>query len=263
MDMVLLGQSQERETGGEVIRRFTGCQSECDRIVQNLCFPRSKDLSYYVRPMTKDDVAPVTEIDREAFPTQWPQADYNYEIKNRLAHYIVACDDAITIEKPKKKLAPNRLWALLRRLFRRRTQTDNTIPSVDHYIVGFAGFWIMAGEVHITSIAVREARRRQGIGELLLIAVVDMAQKLKVGMVTLEVRVSNIAAQNLYTKYGFAIAGRRKGYYIDRGHSGDSKEDGLIMTTEDINSAVFEERLRQLRQAHSQRWGVTLAGSRQ
>jgi ribosomal-protein-alanine N-acetyltransferase len=121
----------------------------------------------------------------------------------------------------------------------------------------------MADEAHITTIAVREARRRQGVGELLLIAVVDMAQKLKVGVVTLEVRVSNIAAQNLYAKYGFAKVGRRRGYYIDRGHNGDSKEDGLVMTAEDINSAAFEERLRRLRQAHSQRWGVTLAGSGQ
>ncbi len=220
-------------------------------------------MSYYVRPMTKEDVAQVTEIDREAFPTQWPQADYHYEIKNRLAHYMVACDDAITIEKPKEKPAPTGLRALLRRLFSRRAQTNNTTPSVGHYIVGFAGFWIMADEAHITTIAVREARRRQGVGELLLIAVVDMAQKLKVGVVTLEVRVSNIAAQNLYTKYGFAKVGQRRGYYIDRGHNGDSKEDGLVMTTEDINSAAFEERLRRLRQAHSQRWGVTLAGSGQ
>lgn len=220
-------------------------------------------MSYYVRPMAKEDVALVTEIDREAFPTQWPQADYHYEIKNRLAHYIVACDDAITIEKPKEKPAPTGLRALLRRLFRRRAQTNNTTPSVSHYIVGFAGFWIMADEAHLTSIAVREACRRRGIGEFLLIAVIDMAQKLKAGVVTLEVRVSNITAQDLYTKYGFAKAGRRKGYYIDRGHNGDSKEDGLVMTTEDINSAAFEERLRRLRQAHSQKWRFNLARSGQ
>jgi ribosomal-protein-alanine N-acetyltransferase len=211
--------------------------------------------------MTKGDIALVTEIDREAFPTQWPQADYNYEIKNRLAHYIVVCDDAITIEKPKEKLAPAGLRTLLRRLFGHRTQTNNPTPPVDHYIVGFAGFWVMADEAHITSIAVREARRQQGIGELLLIAVVDMAQKLKVRVVTLEVRVSNIAAQNLYAKYGFAKVGRRQDYYIDRGQSGDSKEDGLVMTTEDINSAAFEKRLGRLRQAHSQRWGITLGCS--
>jgi len=220
-------------------------------------------LSYYVRPMIKEDVALVTEIDRQAFPTQWPQADYHYEIKNRLAHYIVACDDAITIEKPREKPAPTGLPALLRRLFRRRTQTNDITPLVSHYIVGFAGFWIMADEAHITSIAVREACRRQGIGELLLIAVIDMARKLKVRVITLEVRLSNIAAQNLYTKYGFFKAGLRKGYYIDRGHNGDSKEDGLVMTTEDINSTAFEERLGRLREAHSQRWRFTLARSGQ
>lgn len=212
-------------------------------------------MSYYVRPMTREDVAPVTEIDREAFPTQWPQADYQYEIKNRLAHYIVACDDALTVEKTEEKTAPTGLSALLRWFFNRQTQTENATPPVSHYIVGFAGFWIMADEAHITSIAVRETFRRRGIGELLLIAVIDLALRLKAQVITLEVRVSNIAAQNLYTKYGFSKAGLRRGYYIDRGHNGDSKEDGLVMTTEDINSVAFKERLRRLQQAHSQKWG--------
>ncbi len=43
-------------------------------------------LSYYVRPMTRQDLEDVTEIDREAFPTQWPPADYAYEFKNQMAH---------------------------------------------------------------------------------------------------------------------------------------------------------------------------------
>lgn len=233
----------------------------CYNNAETLLFLRLEDLSYYVRPMTKDDVAPVTEIDREAFPTQWPQADYHYEIKNRLAHYVVTCDDTITIEKPKAKPAPTGLPALWQRFLRSRSQTGNTSPSVSHHIVGFAGFWIMADEAHITSIAVREAYRRQGIGELLLLAVIDMARQLRAGVVTLEVRISNVAAQNLYAKYGFVKAGLRKGYYIDRGRNGESREDGWVMTTEDINSATFEERLRRLRQAHSQRWRLTLAGS--
>jgi ribosomal-protein-alanine N-acetyltransferase len=222
-----------------------------------------KDLSYYVRLMTKEDVAQVTEIDREAFPTQWPQADYHYEIKNRLAHYIVACDDTIAIDKPEEKPAPTGLHALVWQLFKHHAQTNNTTPPVSHYIVGFAGFWIMADEAHITSIAVREACRRRGIGELLLIAVIDMARELKAGVVTLEVRVSNITAQNLYTKYGFYKAGLRRGYYVDRSPNGDSKEDGLVMTTEDINSDAFTEHLHRLRQAHSQKWRLALARSRQ
>jgi ribosomal-protein-alanine N-acetyltransferase len=214
--------------------------------------------------MTKEDVALVTEIDREAFPTQWPPADYHYEIKNQLAHYIVACDDTITVEKPRKKPAPTGLRALLRRLLGRRsrvTQVNSTAPSVSHYIVGFAGFWIMADEAHITSIAVREAYRRRGIGEFLLIAVIDMAHELRARVVTLEVRVSNSAAQNLYTKYGFASMGLRRGYYIDRRRNSDSKEDALVMTTEDIHSAAFAGRLHRLRQAHSERWGAILARS--
>ena len=57
-------------------------------------------MSYYVRPMTPEDLSEVTEIDREAFPTQWPPADYQYDLKNRLAHYTVACDPAVVTTPP-------------------------------------------------------------------------------------------------------------------------------------------------------------------
>jgi ribosomal-protein-alanine N-acetyltransferase len=119
-----------------------------------------------------------------------------------------------------------------------------------HYVVGFVGIWVMADETHITSIAVREAHRSKGIGELLLISVFDMARELKTGVVTLEVRVSNSVAQGLYTKYGFNKVGVRRCYYTD------NREDGLIMTTEDINSAHFQMQLQQLRKAYETKWGI-------
>jgi len=207
-------------------------------------------LSYYVRPMTKDDLADVTEIDREAFPTQWPPADYGYEFKNRMAHYLVACDSTITLKQDSNERKPGKIKSWFSKIFSRNSATTNQKPLPKHHIVGFAGFWVMAGEAHITSIAVREQYRRKRIGELLMIAVIDLAMSLNSTVVTLEVRTSNINAQNLYTKYGFNKVGERKKYYLDRGPSGDMREDAIIMTTDDIMSTSYQELLHQLRKNH-------------
>jgi RimJ/RimL family protein N-acetyltransferase len=75
----------------------------------------------------------------------------------------------------------------------------------------------------------------QGLGELLLNALLDEACRLGAIRATLEVRVSNGAAQALYAKYGFDQVGRRKAYYTD------NREDALILTTPDLNSPAFQE----------------------
>ena len=158
--------------------------------------------------MRREDVAPVTEIDREAFPALWPPVNYKRELENRLAHYIVACDavervDDPEVETPLEKDSPG-LGSRVRRLFNYNRFFRYQPPEPGkQYVTGFAGFWIMAGEAHITSIAVREFRRRQGIGELLLISMINLAAELNTRIITLEVRASNTIAQGLYYKYGF------------------------------------------------------------
>ncbi len=216
-------------------------------------------MAYYVRQMHSEDVHQVTEIDREGFPTQWPQANYQHELRNRLAHYIVVCDYEKIYEGPGVDL-PSRSTGLisgLRRLFSHfRASGDEVSAPAGHYIIGFAGIWIMADEAHIANIAVREVNRHQGLGELLLISVIDLARELKARLVTLEVRASNAAAQGLYTKYGFNQTGQRRGYYVDRGYQIDNREDALIMTTEDITLDTFQTQLEQLKQAYSRKWGI-------
>jgi ribosomal-protein-alanine N-acetyltransferase len=207
--------------------------------------------------MRREDIAQVTEIDREAFPTLWPPASYERELKNRLAHYIVACDEEERIERPKVEASlekdPSGLASRVRRLFNYNHFFGQELPeSGKQYITGFAGFWIMAGEAHLTSIAVRELRRRQGIGELLLISVIDLANRLNARIITLEVRASNTAAQSLYYKYGFTQAGLRHNYYIE------DREDAVIMSSENITSAPFQAQLQRLKQAHSRKWGIAL-----
>jgi ribosomal-protein-alanine N-acetyltransferase len=208
-----------------------------------------------MRLMRKEDIPQVSEIDHEAFPTLWPPANYQRELNNRLARYIVVCDEEPTIEPLEPKATPQKdssgLAAKLRQLFSRDRFFDNEPPaSGRQYIFGFAGFWIMAGEAHITNIAVREQHRRQGIGELLLMSLIDLATELDARLVTLEVRASNTTAQSLYSKYGFTEVGLRRGYYSD------NREDGVLMSLENITSAPVQVNLQRLKQAHCQKWGI-------
>ena len=207
-------------------------------------------MSYLLRSMRKEDIPQVTEIDREAFPNQWPPPNYQHELQNQLARYIVACDDSQTYTKPE---AEKRLSFVIRLIpwLRRSPQHKPVTPSVP-YIAGFAGIWVLAEEAHITNIAVRKSYQQRGIGELLLLALIDLAQELKATNMTLEVRASNTTAQNLYRKYGFLEVGVRKGYYID------NREDGIIMSTENIHTDSYRELLKQLREAYALRWGMPL-----
>jgi ribosomal-protein-alanine N-acetyltransferase len=215
-------------------------------------------LSLYVRPMCKEDVAQVKEIDREAFPTQWPPPDYRRELQNPLARLIVVCDESKTVAEPEVKAPPEKgisgLASKVRRLWRReRFFGDKLPPSDRQYVLGFAGIWIMADEAHLTNIAVRKQYQRQGIGERLMISIIDLAAEFKADFITLEVRVSNTAAQSLYSKYGFTQISVRRGYYTD------NREDALLMSTESIDSATFQARLQRLKQAHFKSTGETIS----
>lgn len=206
--------------------------------------------------MRQEDIAQVAKIDREAFSTQLPAPDFHYELRNKVAHYIVACDKAENNGNPVNPEAPSGngstgLAARLMNLFRRRQSTGNELsPASAEDITAFAGFWVIANEAHIISIAVREAHRHQSIGELLMISVLDRARELKAHMATLEVRASNTIAQSLYTKYGFTQVGIRHSYYTD------NREDAILMSTQDITSAAFQARLQHLKQTYYRKGGI-------
>jgi ribosomal-protein-alanine N-acetyltransferase len=201
-------------------------------------------LTYSIRRMEKDDLGQVTEIDREAFPTQWPPANYRQELNNRLAHYLVVYDDTktteIPAEAPRNGLATLTAW-LLPWSKRKSAPSDTPATLTQQFIIGFSGIWVMADESHITNIAVRREYQGRGIGDLLLIATIDLAMQLKATIMTLEVRTSNTVAQKLYGKYGFVKTGVRHGYYLD------NREDAVIMSTESLTSEPFQQRLVQLR----------------
>lgn len=204
--------------------------------------------------MRKEDITQVTKIDREAFPSQWAPPNYYHEFQNQLAHYIVACEERETVETPEAKNYPEKsfseLASRLKQLLNHNCFFGNEVQR--EYMMGFGGIWVMAGEAHITTIAVREHYRRQGIGELLLISIIDLAIELNASLITLEVRISNTVAQKLYYKYGFTQVGLRHGYYTDNG------EDAVLMSIGNITSAPLQTQLNRLKQAHSKKWGVPL-----
>ena len=159
-------------------------------------------MSYHIRQMCPEDIAQVSQIDHEAFPTMIPPVNYHNELKNRLAHYIILYDDSIpTITPPLTNLPLNIVSSIMNGLRRYRGQlpnpTSHQSPSSNHYILGFAGTWIIANEAHIINIAVRQSYRHHGIGELLLMALIEMTPGHHAGMITVEVRASNTSAQQL------------------------------------------------------------------
>lgn len=215
-------------------------------------------MRYAIRRMRMEDVPQANEIDRECFPTQWPPTSYRWELLfGRLSHYLVAWDREEEAEHPienqplEQKAAQRTSWfgQFVGRL-KRSLYTEEASPSTTNQrIVGVAGLWITADEAHLTTIAVREAYRRQGIGELFLIAAIDLAMMRNARVLTLEVRASNSGAIALYEKYGFSKVGVRRGYYTD------NREDAVVMSTDNITSASFQSHFQRLKQAHAQRWG--------
>jgi ribosomal-protein-alanine N-acetyltransferase len=202
-------------------------------------------LTYIIRPMIREDLPQVNEIDREAFPTQWPPTNYRQEMENRLARYLVVVDDTRTMTPPPPRPRPDWLRYITRLWPRRKAAGVPGDPPPRQYIAGFSGIWMMVDEAHITNIAVRREYRGKGVGGLLLIATIDLARELKAALLTLEVRASNLVAQKLYTRYGFAATGQRRGYYLD------NREDAIIMSTGSIITPAFQEQLGQLRESLS------------
>ncbi|MBI3967776.1 MAG: ribosomal protein S18-alanine N-acetyltransferase [Chloroflexi bacterium] len=199
--------------------------------------------------MTLDDIPRVQEIEREAFTLPWPSHAYRRELKdNKLAHYLViGLGDDFEPTPAADDTAPAVTWLdSLKRLF--GDSSAQLVPTSPP-IAGYAGLWLMVDEAHVTTIAVRGDLRGRGLGELLLIALADVAVDIGARWLTLEVRVTNYGAQNLYRKFGFTDQGIRKRYYSDNG------EDALIMWSEALDSPQGRERFTSLRRELLERLG--------
>ncbi len=163
-------------------------------------------MDVYIRPMTTDDVPQVLRLEADAFPED-PATDFDKELANRLACYLVAC------------------------------YKEQNSPQGAEHIVGYCGTWLVIDESHLLSIAVTREHRRKGVGELLLIAVLEDVIARGAQSMFLEVRVSNSSARALYEKYGFVRLGVRRGYYRD------NNEDAVVMRAEGLGQSSYKETL--------------------
>lgn len=188
-------------------------------------------LHVIVRRMTLDDIDQVVEIDRLSFPIPWPARSYRYELLNNSRNSTFYVVERAS-HSPQGGGQPSG-W--LKRLI----GTEPHVPEAPApQVLAYSGFWHIADEAHISTIAVHPDWRGKKLGELLVWVMVRQAILQGATMVTLEVRVSNTVAQNLYRKYGFDITGLRRGYYHD------NHEDAYMMTAAPLDAA-YRARLQQ------------------
>jgi ribosomal-protein-alanine N-acetyltransferase len=111
---------------------------------------------------------------------------------------------------------------------------------LDGMVVGYGGIMLAVDEAHVTNIAVDPAWHRHQIGTRLLLNLCRAAASKGVRHMTLEVRVSNEAAQHMYRRFGFETAGVRKNYYAE------TNEDALIMWAHDVDTPEYAARLAEI-----------------
>ena len=138
-----------------------------------------------IRRMNEFDIDSVLIVEEKSFTLPWSRAGFVTEMKNELAHYLVMADKG--------------------------------------KIIGYAGMWIIVDEAHVTNVAILPEYQGQKLGEKLMSALIAHAKDRGALCMTLEVRASNVVAQNLYTKFGFVSRGTRRNYYSD------TQEDAIIM----------------------------------
>ena len=147
-----------------------------------------------VREMLIGDLDEILDIEQLSFPTPWSRRSFLSELtENIYAHYVVG--------------------------------------QYADRVVGYCGMWVIIDEAHITNVAVHPEFRGRGIGEKLVRDMIERAKSRGALRMTLEVRVSNFAAQNLYKRLGFVARGLRRGYYSDTG------EDATVMWLDDLGPA--------------------------
>jgi [ribosomal protein S18]-alanine N-acetyltransferase len=162
------------------------------------------DFALEIAPLTGADIPEVLRIERASFDTTWPaDAFYNEITTNKLAHYFVG--------------------------------------RVAGKVVAYGGIWVIFEDSHITTIAVDPACRGRKYGNVMMLKLLDEAIERGAAWMTLEVRESNVGAQQLYRKFGFTTVTTRKGYYSD------NNENALVMWAGNLKGDLFRTRLNVLR----------------
>jgi len=139
-----------------------------------------------IRLMTLADITRVLELENQLFTSPWGEDDFKYELESNLYSTVF-------------------------------------VDEFDDNIVGYVGIWIIFEQAQITTLGVDKSYQHKHIGQALLVHAMEVAVEKHAEVMSLEVRVSNIAAQNLYRKLGFKTETIRKDYYQD------NHEDAYLM----------------------------------
>ncbi|WP_047986099.1 ribosomal protein S18-alanine N-acetyltransferase [Ornithinibacillus californiensis] len=139
-----------------------------------------------IRKMELEDIEQVMFVELTSFSSPWNEDVFKQELTQNLhAHYF--------------------------------------IMELDKKIIGYVGMWIVIDDAQITNIAVLPGYRGQKLGEKLFRFALQQALQRGVTRLSLEVRVTNSVAQNMYRKFGLVSGGIRKNYYTD------NNEDAVVM----------------------------------
>ncbi len=121
-----------------------------------------------------------------------------------------------------------------------RTSRAYWVARIDGAVVGYCGLMVTGEDGHVTTLAVDPAWQRRKVGSRLLLTLAREAIARGVTSLTLEVRVGNRGAQELYRAFGFAPAGIRKNYYVE------TNEDALVMWAHDVDTPEYRRRLAEI-----------------
>jgi ribosomal-protein-alanine N-acetyltransferase len=158
---------------------------------------KTEPLAVHITPMRRRHLRAVLKIEEQVYPRPWSHSLFVSELALRSTRaYIVA--------------------------------------KVGRDVVGYSGLMMSLTDGHITTVAVDPAWQRHHIGTRLLLALAREAIARDATALTLEARLSNKRAQDLYRRFGFVPVGVRKGYYVDTG------EDALVMWAYDVNSESYD-----------------------
>ena len=158
-----------------------------------------------IRPMGRRQLGRVLAIERRVHPRPWTRQLFESELaRGETRRYVVA-------------MARTR-WPW-------------------RQVVGYGGVLMQADEAHITTVAVDPSQHRRKVGTHLMLRLMAESRAMGAQRATLEVRASNRGAQRLYTAFGFVPVGVRSRYYAETG------EDAVIMTTGELQSAEYTQRL--------------------
>jgi ribosomal-protein-alanine N-acetyltransferase len=204
-----------------------------------------------LKPLTLEQLSAVMELDRLCFGGLWTRAGYERELESPNSQLLIleaaSTQGESGLQTPSSGLGEGLIVTPeieLDGTNPKPTPTQNaqtadfeTAPLRSNAVIGLGCYWSILEEAHITILAVHPDYQHQGLGQLLLYALLRDAKRRQLEWATLEVKPSNQAALSLYQKFGFTLAGRRRRYYKDTG------EDALILWRGGLQQQDFEETL--------------------